>query len=81
MPETKGQPPFGFDERTKIGTLDVPHMGIGSISWGLRGIGGLVDQLERTFLLSSGATNAAEPVPPEPCSLTESPLSSNLSLG
>lgn len=52
----------GFEDRTMVGTLNVPNLGIGSISWGLRGLGGLEDQFKRRLLRSSGAVNAAEPV-------------------
>lgn len=54
--------PPGLMDRTRIGTLEVPHLGVGTISWGLRGFGGIVDKMERTFLKSSGAVNSAEPV-------------------
>lgn len=49
-------------DRVKIGTLDVPRLGIGTISWGLRGFGGIADWIERTVLRSTGAVNSAEAV-------------------
>jgi len=54
--------PAAEEDRTRLGTLDVSCLGVGTISWGLRGLGGLVDKIERTFLLTSGAVNMAEPV-------------------
>jgi len=54
--------PNDFEDRTRLGTLNVPRLGVGTISWGLRGFGGLVDKVERTFLKTSGAVNMAEPV-------------------
>lgn len=57
--EEKNDP---LTDRTRLGTLDVSSLGVGTISWGLRGFGGLVDGLERTFLSSSNAVNSAEPV-------------------
>merc|ERR1719382_580139 len=53
---------LSVEDRARIGTLEVPRLGVGTLSWGLRGLGGLLDKIERTFLLSSGAVNSAEPV-------------------
>lgn len=50
------------EDRARIGTLDVPRLGVGTISWGLRGFGGITDWLEKTVLQSAGATNSAEAV-------------------
>eukprot|EP00933_Yihiella_yeosuensis_P036113 TRINITY_DN29824_c0_g1_i2.p1 TRINITY_DN29824_c0_g1~~TRINITY_DN29824_c0_g1_i2.p1 ORF type:complete len:461 (+),score=71.85 TRINITY_DN29824_c0_g1_i2:91-1473(+) len=47
---------------TRIGTLDVPVLGIGTISWGLRGFGGVTDWLERTVLQTVGGVNSADAV-------------------
>eukprot|EP00406_Dinophysis_acuminata_P008338 CAMPEP_0179221464 /NCGR_PEP_ID=MMETSP0797-20121207/6206_1 /TAXON_ID=47934 /ORGANISM="Dinophysis acuminata, Strain DAEP01" /LENGTH=530 /DNA_ID=CAMNT_0020928251 /DNA_START=84 /DNA_END=1676 /DNA_ORIENTATION=- len=47
-------------DRTRIGTLNVPYVGVGTLSWGAPGLGGIADQVERTFLKSSGNVNAAE---------------------
>lgn len=49
-------------DRVKIGTLDVPRLGVGTISWGIRGFGGIADWIERTVLRSTGAVSSAEAV-------------------
>jgi pyridoxine 4-dehydrogenase len=40
----------------------VPWLGIGTISWGLRGFGGITDWIEKTALLRAGGVNSAETV-------------------
>lgn len=51
-----------LDDRVRVGTLDLPRLGIGTISWGLPGIGSITDWLERTVLHQAGAVNSAEAV-------------------
>lgn len=60
--EVGGDDSNPLEDRTRLGTLVVPYLGVGTISWGLRGFGGLIAGIERTFLKGSNAVNLAENV-------------------
>lgn len=50
-------------DRVRVGSLEIPRLGIGTISWGTGGFGGIIDFLERTVLRRvAGAANQAESV-------------------
>lgn len=57
-------PAPGKADRIQIGTLNVPRLGVGTISWGLRGFGSVFAMLEKNLnlMVSSNAANSAEPL-------------------